>query len=464
MRKSPRTAVARRIRTRWWPPVRQRTGARRPRQRLGDRVAPGRCSVAMTEPDDDASAGPLGAATDATRVAPLRTRREPVDAAAQLGSEGVADDPDATRVAPISAEPSVPDSATNASWQRVGRLPGYAAVGIGTMLKGRFLLEREIGRGGMGVVYMARDERKVEACDRYPYIAVKVLNDEFRQHPDALIALQRDQRRAQHLAHDHIVRVYDFHKDGAIVFMTMEYVQGSDLRSLIRARHGNGLPLRRAHAAGIMHSDFKPGKVMVDENNVAKVFDFGIARAAKLAGADAGDDHTLFDATSLGAMTPAYASPEMLDGREPAFADDVYAFGCVVYRTARRMPSVRQAHRCAGPRTGAATGAAARPRPAQQPRTAACAGLRCEPASGHGHAAGAVAPAHAPRARVAPGRRRSAGTRTGGGGRAASAKATATAAGRAGAGRACAGFGPAVRRRDPCRARWRRWTATSASV
>ncbi|MFN6509153.1 serine/threonine protein kinase [Xanthomonas translucens] len=299
----------------------------------------------MTEPDDAAFAGPRGAATDATRVAPLSTRREPVDAAAQVGSEGVADDPDATRVAPISVEPSVPDSATHSSWQRLGRLPGDAVVGIGTMLKGRFLLEREIGRGGMGVVYLARDERKVEARDRDPYIAVKVLNDEFRQHPHALIALQRESRRAQHLAHDHIVRVYDFDKDGAIVFMTMEYVQGSDLRSLIRARHGNGLPmaqawpliagmgqaLRRAHAAGIVHSDFKPGNVMVDENTVAKVFDFGIARAAKLAGADASDDRTLFDATSLGAMTPAYASPEMLDGREPAFADDVYAFGCVVY-------------------------------------------------------------------------------------------------------------------------------------
>ncbi len=122
-------------------------------------------------------------------------------------------------------------------------------------------------------------------------------------------------------------------------------------------------------------------------------------------------------------------------------------------RTARRTPSVRQADRCAGPRTGTAAGAAARPGPARQPRTAACAGLRRAPASGHGHAAGAVAPAHAPRALVASGWRRFAGARTGGGGGGRAASATATAAGRAGAGRACAGVGPAVRRRDPGRAR-----------
>ncbi|RBE79188.1 serine/threonine protein kinase, partial [Xanthomonas oryzae pv. oryzae] len=162
------------------------------------------------------------------------------------------------------------------SWRRVAQLQGDAQVGVGMLLKARFLLVREIGRGGMGVVYLARDERKVEARDRHPYIAVKVLNDDFRRHPDSLIALQRESRRAQSLAHDHIVRVYDFDKDGAIVFMTMEYIEGDDLRGLIRSRLGEGMPLaeawpliegmgralQRAHAAGIVHSDFKPGNVM----------------------------------------------------------------------------------------------------------------------------------------------------------------------------------------------------------
>src|SRR5690606_32657935 len=132
------------------------------------------------------------------------------------------------------------------------------------------------------------------------------------------------------LAHDNIVRVYDFDKAGTIVFMTMEYIDGQDLRTLIREQAWNGMPLARArpliegmaralgraHAAGIVHSDFKPGNVMVTADRVAKVFDFGIARAGKHA-ASADGEQTIFDATTLGALTPAYASLEMIQGGEP---------------------------------------------------------------------------------------------------------------------------------------------------
>lgn len=289
-----------------------------------------------------------------------RTRVRPARDLAQAPSRSLSDD-DVTRIAPLTPQcavqastdaatrvnPSlhIDDSADALRWRRLAQLQSDAQVGVGTVLKARFLLVREIGRGGMGVVYLARDERRVEARDRNPYIAVKVLSYDFRRHPDSLIALQRESRRAQSLAHEHIVRVYDFDKDGAIVFMTMEYIEGDDLRGVIRSRLGAGMPLalawpliegmggalQRAHAAGIVHSDFKPGNVMVGAGNLAKVFDFGIARAAKLAGAESGDDHTVFDAATLGALTPAYASLEMLRGDEPAFADDVYAFGCVVY-------------------------------------------------------------------------------------------------------------------------------------
>src|SRR5574337_2097675 len=162
---------------------------------------------------------------------------------------------------------------SQSSWQHLGDAEAADFVAVGSLLKGRFYLEREIGRGGMGVVYLARDERKVEARDRDPYVAVKVLNDEFRRHPDSLISLQRESRRSQQLAHDNIVRVYDFDKDGTIVFMTMEYIDGTNLKTLIRERAFNGLSLaearpliegmawalKRAHAAGVVHSDFKPG-------------------------------------------------------------------------------------------------------------------------------------------------------------------------------------------------------------
>ena len=235
-------------------------------------------------------------------------------------------------------------SMNSSSWNHIADAEAGDFVTVGSLLKGRFHLEREIGRGGMGVVFKARDERKVEARDRDPYVAVKVLNDEFRRHPDSLISLQRESRRSQQLAHDNIVRVYDFDKDRTIVFMTMEYVDGSDLKQLIRERAYNGMPLAqarpliegmaralsRAHAAGVVHSDFKPANVMVTRDGVPKVFDFGIARAGKHMG-DAVGEQTVFDAGTLGALTPAYASLEMIRGEDPVPSDDVYALGCVTF-------------------------------------------------------------------------------------------------------------------------------------
>jgi non-specific serine/threonine protein kinase len=262
-------------------------------------------------------------------------------------------DEDITRVLPSSDAPvSDGEGRTGSSHSHASSLGSWAQVAaasgqhvtVGSTLKGRFLLERELGRGGMGVVYLAQDARKVEARDRDPWLAVKVLSDEFRRHPDSLIALQREARRSQQLAHDNIVRVYDFDKDEGIVFMTMEYVEGNDLRTLIREQAANGMPLARArpliegmaralaraHAAGIVHSDFKPGNVMVTTDGVAKVFDFGIARAGQHK-ADVSGEQTVFDAATLGALTPAYASLEMLRGQAPTPADDIYALGCVCF-------------------------------------------------------------------------------------------------------------------------------------
>ena len=85
---------------------------------------------------------------------------------------------------------------------------------MGDVLNGRFVLEERVGSGGMSTVYKALDRRKLEADDRNPYVAVKVLNVEFRSHPQSLIALQREAKKSQSLAHPNIVRVYDFDRDG----------------------------------------------------------------------------------------------------------------------------------------------------------------------------------------------------------------------------------------------------------
>lgn len=215
--------------------------------------------------------------------------------------------------------------------------------GLGDTLNGRFVLEECLGFGGMGTVYKALDLRKLEASDRNPYIAIKVLNVQFQGHPKSLIALQREARKAQSLAHPNIVAVYDFDRDGSMVYLTMEYLVGRPLSQVLRAPNFRGLPfpdamkivsgtgraLAYAHERGFVHCDFKPANVMLLESGGVKVIDFGIARVFQKAEEDA--DVTVFDPGSLGALTPAYASPEMLENRDPDPRDDIYALGCITY-------------------------------------------------------------------------------------------------------------------------------------
>jgi len=217
-------------------------------------------------------------------------------------------------------------------------------LGPGSVIKDRFILEEAIGRGGMGIVFKARDQRKEEAQDRNPYVAIKVLNEEFKRHPESLKALQREARKAQKLAHPNIVTVFDFDRDGANVYMVMELLEGESLDRLIKASDGAGVGVKDAlktakalcaglayaHEQGVVHSDFKPANAYRTNEGVIKVFDFGIARAARRTG-DVKGETTLFDAGTLGALTPAYASCEMIEGLDPDARDDIYALACVVY-------------------------------------------------------------------------------------------------------------------------------------
>ena len=216
-------------------------------------------------------------------------------------------------------------------------------LSVGVVLKERFVLKETIGRGGMGTVFKALDLRKVEANDREAFVALKVLNLDFRDNPVSLMALQRETKRAQTLSHPNIITVYDFDRDGAQVFMTMEYLQGRPLSDVIREMPPGGLAykpawpiiegmcaaLAYAHKKNIVHSDFKPGNVFITGQNEVKVLDFGIATA--IGRPDKGGDATVFNARDLGAMTPAYASLEQLREQPPDPRDDIYALACVCY-------------------------------------------------------------------------------------------------------------------------------------
>lgn len=215
--------------------------------------------------------------------------------------------------------------------------------GTGDTLNNRFVLEECLGVGGMGTVYKALDLRKLEASDRKPYLAIKVLNVQFRGNPNSLVALQREARKAQVLAHRNIITVYDFDRDGPIVYLTMEYLSGKPLSQLLRTPGYQGMPVRAAlpivrgmcsalayaHERGFVHCDFKPANVFLTTNAEVKVIDFGIARVFQRPEEES--DATVFDPGSLGALTPAYASPEMIEHREPDPRDDIYALGCITY-------------------------------------------------------------------------------------------------------------------------------------
>ena len=297
------------------------------------RIATPKKTESLSSPQDD----------DKTRIAPGKNSAAASDVTKFHPSTPPPED--RTRVAPIITNRNSTDQ--NSPMSTGQFLASAVEIGEHGILKERFVLESVLGAGGMGVVYKAKDLLKVEAQDKDPFVAIKVLSEEFKAHPEAFISLQRESRKSQRIAHPNIVNVFDFDRDGDTVFMTMEFMDGHPLDELIRKYKSTGLPtddawqiikgmssaLSYAHAENIIHSDFKPGNIFVTQRGLAKVFDFGIARAVSRVEHldDNPEDKTIFDAGNLGALTPAYASLEMLQGEEPDVRDDIYALGCVAY-------------------------------------------------------------------------------------------------------------------------------------
>jgi serine/threonine protein kinase len=218
------------------------------------------------------------------------------------------------------------------------------AAKVGDVLDARYKLEMELGRGGMGTVFKALDRNRQDFKARNPYIALKLLSDAFRQHPDAVLALQRETERAQSLAHENIVKVFDFDYDGPHAYMTMELLEGEPLEAWLRGPDfERATPERKwkiveqigealicAHKHGVVHSDLKPANIFVCTSGTVKVMDFGIARPLREIGSES--NTTLFDpGKRLKGLTPGYASLEQWNQEAPDTRDDIYAFACLVY-------------------------------------------------------------------------------------------------------------------------------------
>jgi hypothetical protein len=249
--------------------------------------------------------------------------------------------------APVRPEAARADSATRLTRRASAAPSSDGVVAIGSVLDERYTLMDLLGSGGMGTVYRARDRNREDFRDRNPFIALKVLSEEFKRHPDARMALQRETARAQSLAHPNIITVFDFDYDGPNAYMTMELLEGQPLDALLQNPgfaatpfeqrwhmvRGIGQGLAYAHEKSVVHSDLKPGNIFVCKNGVVKVMDFGIARPLRAVADQSKTETTAFGdpAERLGGLTPAYAALEQWNRDPPDPRDDIYAYACVVY-------------------------------------------------------------------------------------------------------------------------------------
>jgi hypothetical protein len=216
-----------------------------------------------------------------------------------------------------------------------------AGVAEGATVQRRFVLTSMIGAGAMGQVWRARDLIREQARNPNPYVALKLLNADSAQHPDAFVGLEREASKAQKLAHPNVITVYDFDFDPDLqrAFMSMELLDGRPLEDVIKRARGSGvtraeaLPiidgvtdgLAYAHRRHVVHCDLKPGNIFVTGEGVPKILDFGIARAARGTGSSTSDDD------GFQGYTPAYASAELIANEDPDPADDVYSLGVLLY-------------------------------------------------------------------------------------------------------------------------------------
>jgi len=203
-------------------------------------------------------------------------------------------------------------------------------LAVGHLLGGRYRIERELGEGGMGVVYLAADQQV--PGERF---AIKVLKDELRA--EALAQLREEVRKTRKLSHPNIVDVHSVNVDGQTLYVLMEYLEGKSLEWLLNEEFGRGMAfshawpiiedvgaaLGNAHDHNVIHSDLKPANVFVTTSGRTKLLDFGIARVSR--------GPLLHAPAGLRALTPAYASCEMLEGKEADRRDDIYSFACVIY-------------------------------------------------------------------------------------------------------------------------------------
>jgi serine/threonine protein kinase len=203
------------------------------------------------------------------------------------------------------------------------------------LLNNRYRLVELVGSGGMAVVY-----KGIDTLLHRP-VAIKILREAYAGDSTFLARFQQESRSAARLDHPNVVTVYDVGQDGDRHYIVMEYVEGEDLKTRIRRRGRLNVAeavniaaqiaagVGHAHKAGIIHCDVKPQNVLITQEGVAKVTDFGIARALSESG--------LTDSDVVWG-SPLYFSPEQASGERPSPASDVYSIGVLLYEMLAGAP------------------------------------------------------------------------------------------------------------------------------
>ena len=199
--------------------------------------------------------------------------------------------------------------------------PGLSALAV------RYDLLGEVGRGGMGIVYKARDRRTGDL------VAIKALHPSIASDPSLIERFKNELLLARRITHKNVCRVYDLEDFGGATVISMEFVDGRSLRAMLRdvesvsVRQGLKVVgqiaagLAEAHTQGIVHRDLKPENVLIDKHGAVKIMDFGVARLI--------DSHLTVTGQLLG--TPAYMSPEQVEGKPVDARSDIYSLGLVMY-------------------------------------------------------------------------------------------------------------------------------------
>jgi serine/threonine protein kinase len=205
-----------------------------------------------------------------------------------------------------------------------------AAITQGSLLSSRYEILSQLGKGGMGVVYRAHDQLLDED------VAIKVLRSEFVDTPEVAQRFRSEIKLARKVSHPNVCRIHEYGEDGAIKYISMALIEGTDLSKLIR-EHPAGVPtetafalalqvtdgLQAIHDVGIIHRDLKASNVICDASGLARLMDFGIAKDS------AGKGQLTATGQVMG--TPEYMSPEQCHGGVLDFRSDVYSLGIVLY-------------------------------------------------------------------------------------------------------------------------------------